>query len=78
VYVNIDHTIRPHDTQAGNPAFLEEGTMSTVTEIAPATLSEPVIVRTMISPKRTSETRSIGSRIRLEDFIGSFDIRFLS
>ncbi len=32
---------------------------------ASATLSEPVNVRTMISPKSTSETRSIGSRTRL-------------
>ena len=31
-----------------------------------ATLSDPVNVRTMITPKRTSETRSIGSRTRLE------------
>src|SRR5216110_667675 len=34
---------------------------------ASATLSEPVKVRTMIRPKRTSETRSIGSNTRLED-----------
>src|SRR6476659_4521010 len=34
---------------------------------ASATLSEPVNVRTMIRPKRTSETRSIGSSTRLED-----------
>src|SRR5947207_14994461 len=34
---------------------------------ASATLSDPVKVRTMIRPKRTSETRSIGSNTRLED-----------
>src|SRR5439155_14880423 len=34
---------------------------------ASATLSAPVNVRTMIRPKRTSETRSIGSNTRLED-----------
>src|SRR5882762_3995694 len=34
---------------------------------ASATLSEPVKVRTMIRPKRTSKTRSIGSNTRLED-----------
>ncbi len=32
---------------------------------ASATLNDPVNVRTMISPNRTSETRSIGSRTRL-------------
>jgi hypothetical protein len=31
----MDHTIRPHYTQAGYPPFLEEGIMATVTEIAP-------------------------------------------
>ncbi len=36
-----------------------------------ATLSEPVNVRTMISPNRTSETRPIGSKARLEVFRGS-------
>src|SRR5467141_25921 len=34
---------------------------------ASATLSDPVKVMTMIRPKRTSETRSIGSNTRLED-----------
>ena len=33
---------------------------------ASATLSEPVKVRTMISPNSTSDTRSIGSSARLE------------
>src|SRR6185436_1096529 len=35
---------------------------------ASATLSEPVKVRTMIRPKRTSETRSIGSRMRFGEW----------
>src|SRR4051812_31389987 len=34
---------------------------------ASATLNEPVKVRTMIKPKRTSEMRSCGSRTRLDD-----------
>src|SRR5580765_748119 len=38
---------------------------------ASATLSDPVNVRTMISPKSTSETRSIGSSTRLEDLMAS-------
>jgi hypothetical protein len=38
---------------------------------ASATLSEPVNVRTMISPNNTSDTRSIGSRTRLEDLTES-------
>ena len=33
---------------------------------ASATLSEPVKVSTMISPNSTSDTRSIGSRTRLD------------
>src|SRR5580765_3110393 len=39
---------------------------------ASATLSEPVKVRTMIRPKRTSETRSIGSSTRLADLADEF------
>src|SRR6478735_3529807 len=42
--------------------------MRTSSRVASATLSEPVKARTMINPKRTSDTRSIGSRTRLEDF----------
>src|SRR3954470_8082514 len=42
---------------------------------ASATLSEPVKVRTMIRPNSTSETRSIGSRIRLDDLPASSGIR---
>jgi len=34
---------------------------------APATLNEQVKVSTMMSPKTTSETRSMGSRMRLGD-----------
>src|SRR5437899_1290356 len=35
------------------------------------TPSAPVKVRTMINPKRTSETRLIGSKTRLVDLMGS-------
>ena len=37
---------------------------------ASATLSEPVKVRTMMSPNRTSDTRSCGSSTRLDEASG--------
>jgi len=35
VSIHVDRAIRPGNPQAGYPAFLEEGIMTTVTEIAP-------------------------------------------
>ena len=44
---------------------------------ASATLSEPVNVRTMINPKSTSAMRSLGSRTRLLDLMGSSGMRLM-
>src|SRR6478736_1760208 len=46
----------------------------TSSRVDSATLSEPVKARTMIRPKRTSETRSIGSRTFLVDLTASADM----
>src|SRR6185503_821914 len=45
---------------------------------ASATLSEPVNVRTMISPKSTSEMRSLGSSARLCDLMRSSCMGWMS
>ena len=44
---------------------------------APATLSDPVNVRTMISPKSTSAMRSLGSSTSLVDLTGSSGMRLM-